>query len=448
MCSITIDKWKTAQKSNWIPKSGITNRKRVNLMRKPSIIHIRNRRLIFSEAFLQSGRMSEKYFTRKRKLPFHTVISILLNFLTRSLQIELDDFKDYVMEGTGMENITKQAFSKARQKINPGIFEALANDAVIGFYEDGEYNRFNEYRLCAIDGTTIELPNFDHLREHFGDVGDEKETVRARASALFDIENDIIITAEIDSYRTDERTLALRHLDKLKALGLEKNLVLFDRGYPSKELIARLYDLEIAFVMRTKDNFLSTWKGKNENDSIRTFEYDGQKYSLRLLRIVLPSGDIETLATSIMDQAVDEAAFLELYAKRWGIESNYNTLKNKLQIENFSGYTAISIVQDFFATIYLRNMAAAFKYEAEKEIYNNTILKYTYRINENVLIGKLKHRLVKALLSGNPGMAAAMIDTLIKQFEKNLVPIRPNRSNPRNMNSCGIKYPPNQKSAL
>ena len=41
---------------------------------------------------------------------------------------------------------------------------------------------------------------------------------------------------------------------------------------------------------------------------------------------------------------------------RWGIEIKYDELKNRLQIENFTGTTKIAIEQDFYATIYLSNM--------------------------------------------------------------------------------------------
>jgi hypothetical protein len=37
---------------------------------------------------------------------------------------------------------------------------------------------------------------------------------------------------------------------------------------------------------------------------------------------------------------------------RWGIEMKYDELKDRLQIENFTGTTKIAIEQDFYSTIY------------------------------------------------------------------------------------------------
>lgn len=87
--------------------------------------------------------------------------------------------------------------------------------------------------------------------------------------------------------------------------------------------------------------------------------------------------------------------FKELYFKRWGIEVKYNEIKNKLQIENFTGKTPISIEQDFYATMYLTNMVALAKKHANQEIEKaneDKNLKYEYKVNTNVLVGKLKNK--------------------------------------------------------
>jgi hypothetical protein len=54
-----------------------------------------------------------------------------------------------------------------------------------------------------------------------------------------------------------------------------------------------------------------------------------------------------------------------MYFKRWGIEIKFDELKNRLQIENFTGDTKEKILQDFYASIYLSNMASLAKTYAE-----------------------------------------------------------------------------------
>ncbi len=87
-------------------------------------------------------------------------------------------------------------------------------------------------------------------------------------------------------------------------------------------------------------------KGKpyGRNDSLK----------VRLLRIVLADGEIEVLATSLLDsQKYVLEIFKELYFKRWKIETYYDELKNKLQTEDFSDHSNQSILQDFYSSLFV-----------------------------------------------------------------------------------------------
>ena len=63
-------------------------------------------------------------FTRNRKLTFPVMIVLILNFLTRTMQIELDDFFANVLDAD-LDSVTKQAFFKARKNILPDAFREL-----------------------------------------------------------------------------------------------------------------------------------------------------------------------------------------------------------------------------------------------------------------------------------------------------------------------------------
>lgn len=57
----------------------------------------------------------------------------------------------------------------------------------------------------------------------------------------------------------------------------------------------------------------------------------------------------------------------------------------------------MSIEQDFYATMYLSNMVALAKKDSNQAIeakYHNMDVKYEYKVNTNVLIGKLKYTLI------------------------------------------------------
>jgi len=85
----------------------------------------------------------------------------------------------------------------------------------------------------------------------------------------------------------------------------------------------------------------------------------------------------------------------KLYFMRWPVETKFDIVKNKIQLENFTGRTVEAISQDFYTCIYLTNMVAIFKAEADWEIReqrkdkNN---KYEYQANTNEIVGSFKDR--------------------------------------------------------
>ena len=126
--------------------------------------------------------------------------------------------------------------------------------------------------------------------------------------------------------------------------------------------------------------------------------------------------------------------FRQLYRLRWGIETKYNTLKNKLDIESFSGKTLNTVLQDFYATMFLSNIIAAIKTESDEIIDKNIaaeVNKYNYITNENILIGKLKDKLVMILLNNNAHARDLLLDKLITQASRYRTAIIPDMHFPR-----------------
>ena len=64
--------------------------------------------------------------------------------------------------------------------------------------------------------------------------------------------------------------------------------------------------------------------------------------SIRVVKLTLADGTQEILLTTLRDAAAfPYAVFHGLYAKRWGSETHYDVLKNILEIENFTGKSAL-----------------------------------------------------------------------------------------------------------
>lgn len=226
---------------------------------------------------------------------------------------------------------------------------------------------------------------------------------------------------------------------------LEKELILFDRGYPSTKLMALLANNGIDFVMRVQKNYFRKKIDANKEDQIIQLKHEKKRYDVRVVRFMLQSGEEEILLTNLYDRKLTTEDFKKLYFTRWGIEVKYNDLKNKLVIENFTGMTKISIEQDFYATIYLSNIAEFARMQNEallKEKHKNKELKYHYTSNMNVIIGTLKDQFILLLLEENPRKRNKLYKKIMDQIARSNVPIRADRQYPRN------KYLIRTKNAL
>lgn len=138
----------------------------------------------------------------------------------------------------------------------------------------------------------------------------------------------------------------------------------------------------------------------------------------------------------------------KLYNLRWEIESKYDDLKNKLQIENFSGIDNICILQDFYSTMFLSNILAYIESDcAEKieKINSSERNKYEYRINTNHAIFVLKHSVVEMLISDSSRKQRKIFAKIECELLQSLSPVRKDRSFPRTQKHLTLKFPFNRK---
>ena len=117
-------------------------------------------------SFIDKHRLSNTAFIRNRSLNFSTLILYLLNFRKHSNQVELDQFfKAINHKKEASQWITKSAFFQSRKQLSHTAFIGL-NQLVI----DYAYQHFEQlklwkgFRLCAIDGTSIRLPNTPSIK--------------------------------------------------------------------------------------------------------------------------------------------------------------------------------------------------------------------------------------------------------------------------------------------
>ena len=118
----------------------------------------------------------------------------------------------------------------------------------------------------------------------------------------------------------------------------------------------------------------------------------------------------------------------------------------------FGGFSENVIMQDFWISMYLANMAAIAKNEADEKIKAeraDSQNKYDYQANVNTVIGSLRDRLAEAVFSRNPLQRELKLLRIITEIQKSVVPIRPDDGKtPRYENPRKSRFHRNKKSNL
>jgi hypothetical protein len=179
--------------------------------------------------------------------------------------------------------------------------------------------------------------------------------------------------------------------------------------------------------------------------------HEGKSYPVRVIRVKISDDIEEVLISSLLGRKIKIQDFKELYFKRWGVETKYDELKNRLQIENFTGTTKTAIEQDFYASIYLSNMAELARKHSDaivKEKQGEGKTKYLYKTNLNTLIGSLKDKLVMMMLEDDDATRIKIFDKIMQTVTRSTVPIRVGRHNVRKKFLVRSKNQMNKKRCL
>lgn len=403
--------------------------------------------------------MDKKYFSRERKQSFSGTILFLLNFLTKSVPLEILNFVKYISQyKPEQNNFTQSAFVQARNKIKPEVFVHLNEVLVDEFYTENDSLKKwnNKFRLLAVDGSNFNLPKTKELEQIYGTITNTN-VVQAKVSVLYDVFNKIAINTIVSPLSANERSQAIELIKDCK----QDDLLLYDRGYPSFDFIHTHIESNLDYVMRVKvelnnqvKNFIASGKesvitefSPNHRIDLTEKPYDKDtKIKVRLVRVDLGNENVEVLITSLLDeQEFKNDIFKELYFHRWKIETYYNELKTKMRVEIFSGHSNISVLQDIYSTILVSNIQSIIIQEINDELPQDR--QYEYKINTSLSYAFMKDKVISLLFS-KQSMKRTKKELKIL-FLQNTIPIRPGRSMPRDLEKSRLrrnnKSPKNQK---
>lgn len=401
--------------------------------------------------FVDSHKEKPGDFTRNRVLDFSVIFMLILKKSVKSLQLVLNElFIQTFINST----VSSSAYSQARKKFKHTAFIELNDGAVKVYYSDNKIKRWKGYRVLGVDGSKIILPNTEDMRTEFGEIKirnqQNKPMTESYASALFeccyDVLNHVAIKSSLAEGASSELTLATQMLKEHIAPqgNQEKDLLIYDRAYGSYEFIANLIHHKKDFVIRCKTNsFKSATKSlfegygswskivklKAPSNKRKMLEQQGllTEITVRFVSVVLDTGEIEVLITSLMDASIKRAEFKTLYFLRWGVEGFFNLIKGRLNLENFTGKSVESVKQDFWSTIFITNVETIFTEETEKEV-NHNLKEHCLpkKINKAVSFNAIKNMAFDIFF--NDQNKADSKEQLIALFKTNMIVQRTDRT--------------------
>jgi len=413
------------------------------------------KKIIISPEFLARHRQSEKDFIRQRKLPFHVLIAFLINFVRGSYQDELDKFFKVLHRfDVARRVVSKVALTKARMKLKFQAFIELNHHLISYFEKHFNLLTWHDFRLLAIDGSLTRLPQITAIAEHFGVWRGRQglPSAMARVSQLFDVLNKITIDALLCPKSFGERELAAQHLLKI----MPNDLILLDRGYPAWWLFKLITSMDANFCVRisctkwkvVRKFFHSGLAEKNISLPIhatsvaqcKEMGFDIEPLKLRLIRIQ-NGHKVQILITSLIDTKLYPIdIFHDLYHNRWPVEEDYKAIKCRMELENFTGKSVLSVYQDFHAKVFAKNLVSIMAFHVNEALKKDReSRKFVYQINFTQALSKSKG-VFALLFHETKSKIMQLVADLLNIFQKTIEPVRPGRKYPRNHKLSARKF--------
>lgn len=395
-------------------------------------------------------------FTRNRKLPFRTVISILLSMEGKSLNSELLNFFGCLSDIPSVS-----AFIQQRAKISKEAFASLF-DLFVRLTDNNV--AYKGYRLLAADGSDIQIPtDKNDVDSYFPGSADQAPYNLLHLNAVYDLLQHTYVDAYVYGKRSlDERASLCSMVDRSP---ISNALIIADRGFEAYNLLAHIQEKNWKFLIRVKDThssgfvssldlpphgefdrFFSLTLTKRQTKDVKKLLLDKNSYKFlpacvrfdflpsiihkhdppsfyilrfRVVRFKLSDGSFETVITNLDEDDFPPVELKRLYNLRWGIESSFRALKYTVGLLFFHTKKAELIFQEIFVRLIMYNFT---ELVASSIIIQHISKKYSYKVNFSVAV-----HVCRLFFLGN--VALPDVEVILRRY---ISPIRPGRCFPRN----------------
>jgi hypothetical protein len=352
--------------------------------------------------------------------------------------------------------VSEEAFAQARQRMPLQFWVNLIIVLGEGFEaEHGGRHRFRGFRVLAMDGTRINMPNWKANRDYFGSAKNKSGThnVQAQMVMLQFPFTRLPYRYELSSLKQGEVTLALRLVAHLQP----RDLVLMDAGYWSYQLLVAIAARGAFFALRMscrlKQRTLRRLNADRRDRLIRWTPKDSRgrwrklglpkSMDLRVVEYCVPGFRRQAIATNVLEPAQisrddwtrlttdcpDAARKLApgLFHRRWQIETSYHELKVDQGMDRqLRGRVPVTIQYEVAGHVVLYLLTRWLMVEAAAQ-HRIDPLRLSFVEAQREL-----ETMRPSLVMATPCWAArTLIPRLLERIAEHQVPSRPGRHYPR-----------------
>jgi len=343
--------------------------------------------------------------------------------------------------------------AKARQRIPLAVWQYVL-DAITrrGTKLGAQFDRWRGFRPILVDGTCLSMPAEKPLFDAFGTCssrGRKGHFPLARAVVLTLARSRTVFAYALGGYKDGEVALLRQLLPTLKP----DALLIADRLYASAYAYILYRAAGTHFITRVHQRLnihaLRPLRIFNRTDFVadlplgpshrRRFPELPKTIRARFIRVTLRGRKgMETcwLATSLLDaKAYPVNEIVQRYAERWSVETRIREFKIDLSADVLRSRTIEGVKKEVMARVVAMNVIAILMLEAALEAGLDPRRISFVQTLRTVL------SFAPAFAYHNPAVLPRLYRCMLHEIARNLVPLRPNRLEPRAIRREKKHYP-------
>lgn len=343
------------------------------------------------------------------------------------------------------------AYVKARQKLPPSLLLSLLKHtgrACLGEIPE-QWQAFGR-PLKGFDGTTLTMQDSLDNRRHFPKHSNQNQNIGlplARLVVLMSLDTGTIIDYAVGPCKgkgTGESSLLRSLLGNLES----NDIVVADRYYPHFFLLCdiknqgtdgmfraaaqRHYDFRQGKRLGSYDHIVE-WSKPRKPDWMTREEYLAYPDTIQVREF--KEYGLIYVTTLLKPKPYPKAQLIELYKRRWALETNLNYIKTVMKMNHLTSYTAEMVKKEISAHFIAYNLV--------RNLIVKAALKHQLKATQVSFKGaiQLLNQFSPFINHSSPRRKAILMDRLFFHISKNRIANRLDRSEPRALKKRPKTYP-------